>query len=299
MRGLHWQGGRPLRFHPPGCRSRQHLLGLLGASLLVAACGTLPDRAAPAAPAEPVIRVSGSGTTLPLVQKLTEAFIVAHPGARFALAPGTNSGGAIAGLLDGVLELAVVNRPLAGTEASHGLLYTPVAQDAVAFAVHDPSPVQALSTAQLRAIYGGTLVDWQQLGGPSEPIFVLDRDADESVRRLVLLPLLAGQPVAARTIVLPTAREMLRALERTPHSLGYTGLGLLVIERPANVRVIALDGVMPTGASLASGTYPWSLTLGLVHHPDAPPVLQRFIAFVRGGDGRRLLEAYGYAAIDP
>ncbi len=244
---------------------------------------------------EPRLRISGSGTVLPLVEKLVEAYRRENPAAQFGFEAGTNSGGAIRGVVQGTFDMAVVNRRLEAAEASEPLEYSAFARDALVFAVHRSDPPEGLTSAQIRDVYGGSVTDWRQLGGTTGPIMVLDRDKDESARKLVLVPLLAGRPVRARTVTLSTARDMLAALNDTPDSLGYTPLGLFRIQQPRNVRVLSLDGVKPGPEEIARGTYPWQLTLGLVTQREVPAAARRFLDFVRGPGGRKVLADYGYA----
>lgn len=258
--------------------------------------GTAPS---PTPQAEPPLRISGSGTALPVVQKLGEAYRLACPGARFEFGAGTNTGGAIRGLLDGTLDLAVANRPLSDSEAGEGLEYLPFARDAVVFAARRVGPVRGLTTEQVRDVFGGSVTDWAQLGGPPGTIMVLDRDEDESARKLALLPLMAGRPVQARTIVLTTARDMVASLSSVRDSLGYTSLGLLRVQRAGGVEILALDGVMPGAESVMRGSYPWHLTFALVVRGDAPSAVRRFVDFVVGRGGREVLEEYGYAVAEP
>lgn len=274
---------------------------LLALLLALAGCGSGITPVPPTGTAVPgpVIRVSGSGTALPIVERLAEVYRQTHPAARLQFDTGINSGGAIKGVGQGVLELAVVNRPLTEEEARSGLDYRPFARDAVAFAVNESVSIQGLSTAQVRAIYGGEVTDWGQLGGSPGAVIVLDRNPDESMRKLVLLKLLGDRPVGARAVVLTRAGEMVQSLANTPACVGYSSLGLLRLTQPRGVRVLSLDGVAPSGAAVAAGTYPWSLTFGLVRRADAPPAVAGFVAWVAGPEGRRILEAYAYAPPAP
>ena len=243
------------------------------------------------------LRVSGSETALPVVQKLAQAYSQKHHQTQFQFQFGTNSDGAIQGLVKGTLDLAVANRPLSKTEAKESLHYHPFARDAVAFVAHRPSPVQELTSTQVRNIYGGKLTNWKQLGKKAAPIIVLDRSPEESARKLVLMPLMAGHPVKAQTIVLSKTKEMIQALESTPNSLGYCSIGLLQIMPTQRIQVLKLDGIMPSAAAVEEGKYPWYLTFGLVYHRNHPAALASFIDFVRGPEGRQVLEKYGYAVV--
>jgi phosphate transport system substrate-binding protein len=230
------------------------------------------------------------------VQRLAAAYGREHASARFAFDAGTNSGGGIRGVVEGTLDLAVANRPLTDAEASEGLDVHPFAEDPVVFATGASNSIQSVSRADVQDVYGGRRTHWEQLGGPPGLILVLDRDPEEPQRGQFLLPLLDNRPVQARTIVLTSVPDMLQTLEATPNSLGYVTLTALRIRQPKDVRVLALDGIMPGRQSLVAGTYPWFLTYSLIARPDAPPAVEHFLEFVRSPEGQQVLAEYDAAA---
>lgn len=276
--------------------TRRRFTALLS-SLALAGCAAPIQRptTVPTAEPEATLRLSGSGTFMPLAQKLADAYQTAHPAARLSLDSGTNSGGAIKGVLQGQLDIAVTNRPLAEAEVKERLVYRAVARDAVAFAANLANAPAGISSDQVREIYAGKVTDWGQVGAPAGPIMVLDRDEDESMRKLVLLPVLGGQPVKARTIVLTKAKELIDTLLNTPNAIGYSSLALLRMRELGTVRILALDGVRPSRDTVVEGAYRWHLTFGLVHHPDAPAAVHRFIEFALGPAGAKALETYDVA----
>ncbi len=124
---------------------------------------------------------------------------------------------------------------------------------------------------------------------------MLDRDEDKASRRLVLMPLMDGRSVEARTVVLDEPNEMVEALTSASGSIGYTALGLLRDEESERVKILDLDGVTPSAEAVARDEYPWSLTFSLVCREDASPAVREFVEFVTGPEGRRLVEENGYA----
>lgn len=229
---------------------------------------------------------------MPLVERLADVYRRDHPEVTFEFARGTNTGGAITGLGEGTIDLAVANRLLKDEEAAQAIAYHPFARDAVVFVVHLPNDVASLSTDQLVDIYGGSITDWSEVGGAVEPIIVLDRDEDESMRKLVLIAMLEGREVGARTVVLASAGEMVDTLATTPGAIGYASLALLRIRAVENVRILDLDGVTPEPATVRDGTYPWELTFGLVHRNDAPPEVAAFVEWVEGPGGAEVIESF-------
>lgn len=272
---------------------------MLMVALAVVGCATAGEQEEKdASPSEEVsLRVSGSGTALPLVEKLAEAYSQEHPEIGFQFDPGTNSSGAIEGLLAGNLDLAVANRPLEEDEAEEPLVYSTFAQDAVVFVAYRNEKVEGLSTQQIQDVYSGKVTDWSELGGSAGEIVVLDRDADESARKLVLVPFMDDRPVEARTVVLDRAGEMVEAIKTTPNSIGYSSLGLILKEQDPNLQILALDGVVPTPEAVEDGEYPWYLTFGLIHNDNILEEVREFVAFASGPEGRRIAEENGYTGI--
>lgn len=262
------------------------------AVMTLAACAPAANPSTPPEP-ERVFRVSGSGTALPSARKIAEAFIVAAPGVQLKFDDGTNSTGAIRGVTEGTLDLAIVNRPLTTSETRADLTYRAYALDAMVLTSNAPG-IRGLTRAQVAEIYGRGVTHWSELGGEHSEIVALDRDPDESMRKDVFLPLLSGRPVLARTVVLGKASEMLQALEDTPNSIGYTSLGLLTMRAPKGVHVLALDGVSPDPDTLRSGAYPWVLTFGLVYRAEAPPELKSFGQFAVSAAAATILSQFRY-----
>ncbi len=264
-------------------------------SLALSGCATPQPTIVPSAPKpETIIRASGSGAALPFVQKLAEAYQRDHPQTRFQIDGGTNSGGGITGVLEGTLDIGAVNRPLDETEARQ-LDYRAFARDALAFAAHAPSPAQGVTTNQLRDLYGGSLTNWRELGGNAAPIIVLDRDTEEVQRKLVLLKLLDGRDVQARTTVFTKAGDMVLGLKDTSASLGYSPLGLLRLAASPEIQVLTLDGIAPGGPAVEQGQYPWYLTYGLVFSTDSSPAVRDFATYAASPSARQVLDKYDLA----
>jgi phosphate transport system substrate-binding protein len=86
-----------------------------------------------------------------------------------------------------------------------------------------------------------------------------------------------------------TDQEALTRLEQTPGSFGTAAQGLIVSEG-RHVQALAVDGVSP-----GNRTYPFLLTLVLLHRPaGATPATLEFLDFVRSKEGRRILSKAGY-----
>ena len=75
-----------------------------------------------------------------------------------------------------------------------------------------------------------------------------------------------------------------------PGAVGYLSYGAL----DASVRALAIDGVAPTEASLADGSYPVMRSFYLAAPAEISPAAVDFLQFIAGEQGRRVTQAAGF-----
>ena len=178
------------------------------ASLLALSC-LLPAQAK----AADEIVVNGSTTVLPIMQKVSEAYMAANPNVQIALSGG-GSGNGIKALLDGLANIAMSSRDIKGSEkelaAKKGInpVRTAVAVDALVPVVNPKNPINELSLDQLKDIYTGKITNWKELGGADANIVVVSRDTSSGTYE--------------------TWEEMvMQVVAKNPNAIGYVGLGYL------------------------------------------------------------------------
>ncbi len=102
------------------CSLRPCALGLILVFALALVGCDAPAQAESESPVERV-RVSGSGTALPVIRVLTEEYAAENPAVEFVYLPGLHSGGGIRGVAGGDLDLGAVSRDLTPEEEELGL----------------------------------------------------------------------------------------------------------------------------------------------------------------------------------
>jgi phosphate transport system substrate-binding protein len=238
------------------------------------------------------LRVSGSGTCLPLVRLLTEDY----PGtSEFVFLPGLHSGGGIKGVANGDLEIGAVSRELTAEEAALGLDYAVLSDDGLVLATHPSVTLEGLTTQQVRDIYSGVYSNWSELGGPDVPITILDRNEDESakiiLRQYVLGPDLEITPRAVNLYYEP---DMIEGLQSTVGAIGYFSLGY-GLSQGVPVRYLKLDGVEASVENILNGSYRMIRPLGVVTASDPQEDIAAFIEWGKSDAARDLMESRGFA----
>jgi phosphate transport system substrate-binding protein len=267
----------------------------IAAVIAQAACGTAGvGRAAAPTPAD-TVRVDGSPAVMPLVAALASAYEARQVGTRVGLGAGLGGSARVAALAEGRIDVALTSQPVPDSLlASRGLAAHEIATAAVVFAVPAAVGVAGLTTAQLCDAFAGRITDWRDVGGPALPIAPRTRPAGEVDADVAIagVPCLRDAIAAGRVPAIERPEAMAEALATTAGALGMTSMPF--VERSGGrLRALALDGVAPTAANVASGAYPL-VRRSLLLTRAAPPVhVARFLAFVRSADGKRVIAAGG------
>ena len=197
--------------------------------------------------------------------------------------------------LDGSVDLAASARPAYPKRAQEaGLTFTPVAWDALVMITNEANPVNNLTLKQLHDIYYGKIRNWSEVGGRDEPID-LDGVASPldgvqfSFRRLVFGN--GDYPVAV-----PRLFINIDSLQQEV-SLDGKALALSTLvhaRRQKGIRIIPIEGVAPSIATLENATYPLPVTIYLAYKADSPKIaaIQKFLGFLGGDKADGILRSH-------
>jgi phosphate transport system substrate-binding protein len=280
-------------------------------AILVAACSG-SDRSAPAGTA--VVRITGSDTMVNLVQAWAENYGKVRPEVAVQVAGG-GSGVGIAGLIDGILDIAASSREIEEDEvdratARNGVAPTEfrVALDGLAVYVHRRNPLERISLEELADIYGegGPILAWSQLGIRNAACV-----SDEIIR--VSRQNNSGTYMYFREVLLGTSRELKMGsidqsgskdvvvlVSRTPCAIGYSGMAY-VIPEVKQVSVSARKGqppVRPSSQTALDGTYPLARPLYLYTRQAPVGAVGEFLDWVLGAEGQKIVEEIGYVPVN-
>ena len=264
--------------------------------LALAGVIALSGVAARAAPADELVRISGTGSGTGGMQLLASAYMKANPSARIEVVKAMGSSGGINAVIDGRLELAVSNRaPNAAESARAALATVEYARTPFIVAVHRELGINALTSTQLAALYAQGAATFPN-GKRARPVLRLSDAADTQL-------LQSFSPEVAQAVdAVATRRGMLNAntdtdaadlVEKTAGAFAVSTLALVESEKRPLVG-LTIDGKVPSVANLANGSYPYYKTLFLIVGPSATPATQAFAAYVRSAAGRELLSAAGH-----
>jgi phosphate transport system substrate-binding protein len=209
------------------------------------------------------------------------------------------------GSIVGLTELGADKVDLAASCLSHlskhssDIKFIPVAWDALVFIVHKSNKIKSITAEQVNDIYEGRTNNWKQLGGSDLKLISYISTPDgfggigEALEKYIMSgkrPLMQSNSSMQASSV--TIWEQL--VERNAEGFASTGFGSA---RKRNVKMLAVNGVVPSKAAIISGKYPFKRYLYLVITNDAKPEVLKFVDFSLSRKGQSLISSYGIPSL--
>ena len=221
------------------------LIGIVAAFLMLASTAF----------AETAIKVDGSTTVLPIMQKVVEAYMKAHPDVKISVSGG-GSGNGIKALIDGATDIAMASRAMEQKEIDlakskgENPVQTVVAIDAIVPVVNPANKLSEITLAQLKDLYTGKVTSWKDLGGEG-PVVVISRDTSSGTYETWEGLVMKKERVFPGALMQASNGAVVQAVSKNKTAIGYVGLGYL----DASTKGLKVDGVMASAETAKSKKY--------------------------------------------
>jgi phosphate transport system substrate-binding protein len=224
------------------------------------------------------LTLTGSSTVAPLASEIARRFEAQHAGVRIDV----QTGGSTRGVTDaraGRADIGMASRALSAEEAD--LIAYRIAIDGIACIVHRSNPVTTLSKEQVIGIFSGTITNWSAVGGPDRRIVVVNKAAGRSTLELFLHHFALKAEQIKADVVIGDNAQGIKTVAGSADAIGYVSIGAAQTDADAGVaiKVVGLDGRVPSIATVRDGTWPIIRPLNLVMRSAPTGVTAEFVAF--------------------
>jgi phosphate transport system substrate-binding protein len=247
--------------------------------LLVGACGE------PLATPEPVLlQATGSMALAPLITEVAGAFSRRAQGVTVEVTGlGTQFG--LEALRAGQADIALASYLLPGVDPAWRT--TAVARDGIAIIVHPSNPIEGLGLLQLQDLFGGRTYEWAAVGGPASQgeVQPVSREAGSGTRAAFESLVMIDRDVTPMAVLVPSPSAVVAYVAEHPGAIGYVSMA----EVTAAVKVLKVEGALPTPESAGRGSYPLTHELWLVTAGSPPEGVQGFVDFVLSAAGQEIV----------
>ena len=262
--------------------------------------------AAPITPGKKqTIKISGSTTVLPIVQKAADQYMASHPEADIQISGG-GSGVGIQAIGAKTVDIGMSSREVTTAELAKypGFVVTSIAQDGIAVIVNPANEIQYITLDQIRDIYLGKIVKWTEItgadvSGTNKQIVVIGRDSASGTRTYFDETILLKATPTNRMLEKNSNGAIAQTITQTPGSIGYVSIGFVSKDVKAlPIWYNAQKFVAPTIDNVKSKTYPISRDLYVVTNGQPTGLTSDFIKYILGPDGQKIAADEGYVTID-
>lgn len=249
-----------------------------------------------ATPTPTVITIAGGTELYPVLQELTAEFTRRHPNVLFTLRGGSSTVGEEQALSQRAdLGASTLFPPESPGPVARLLVRTPMGVDAVAIIVHSTNTTLGLTLEQLRRLYHGDILTWDEVGGDEQEVILVSREDGSGARILFESRVMQDEAVSLTAVVMPSSRDVVDYVAKTPGAIAYVSRAWVMPpgdsgDRPvARVRAIAVEGELPTLAALVAGDYPLRQPLYLVSRGEPRGWVRQFVDFVLSPAGQAIV----------
>ena len=263
--------------------SRSKLFLLIFILMLLAACSA----ASTATPTAERLRIAGSTSMAPALHELAAAFQTTKPNVLVEVRGGGSTVGWDELRADRV-EMAALSWWDEGGAVPEGRRLIPLGRDAVAAIVHPQNPISNATTLQLRALFGGEILEWSALGNFAGEPAVVSREDGSGTRAAFETLIMGGQRVTLNALVMPTSEAMVDYVATHRLAVGYVAPNVA----DDRVKIVPVEGLLPSTEAVRAGSYHMTRVLYLAVREPPPAAAQAFLDFVEGAAGQSIIGKY-------
>lgn len=248
--------------------------------------------AATGASAEKLV-IKGSDTLgAKMVPQITEAFKAENPDTTFEVAAEGSSTGVKAIITD-TADLGMSSRDVRPQEIAEAkskgvdMRTIVVARDGIAVIVNEKNPITKLTVDQVGRIFTGKVTNWVAVGGRPGGISAYTRNTSSGTYKSFQELAMDKEDYGDQTQKMAGNEQIAAEVANNPNGVGYVGLAY--VETPG-VKVVAVNGVMPTIKTINSGDY--ALARPLYYLVDGEPtgVAKEFVDFSLSPKGQKIVK---------
>jgi phosphate transport system substrate-binding protein len=233
---------------------------------------------------EPVnLRLVAADSCAPLTEALATAYEEMRPWVTVHV-EAYNTALAEEALTDGQADVALLS--WIGKDSNDTLWSSPLAADDLAVIVHPASPMTEASLTLLQEIYRGRVQEWQGL-----VLAVVSREEGSGTRAAFDSIVLQGRDITLTAVVVPSSEAVVDYVARTPGSIGYVSARRLGDTPSDGVRILPIDGALPSSVAMDDGLYPLTRALHLATVGEPAGEAREFVQWALGPEGQRVIEA--------
>ncbi len=246
------------------------------------------------------IVIKGSDTLgAKLVPMIAEEYKAAKPSVSFEIAAEGSTTG-ITAIIEGTADIGMSSRIIRATERSVGvskgisLKGKVVCYDGMAVIVNEKSMISNLTKRQVEQIFTGDVVDWSAVGGDAGTISIYTRNTSSGTYSDWKNLAMNKRDYALSSQKMAGNEQIAAEVAKNPQGVGYVALSYIHLP---GIKVVTIDGLTPTKATILSKKYPYSRPNYFYTNGEPRGEAAKFINFMMSDAGQKIVEKVGFIPV--
>ncbi|MGI6678392.1 MAG: phosphate ABC transporter substrate-binding protein [Dehalobacterium sp.] len=230
------------------------------------------------------IQIAGSTSVQPIAEELATAFMAKNPHVKIDVQGGGSSAG-VKAVTDGVADIGMASRELKDEEKDF-VQATVIAQDGIAVVVNVGNEVPQLTMDQVKGIFAGEISSWDQVGGISAPIVVINREEGSGTRGAFEELVLGEDTSFTESAAIQNSTGAVRtAVSSDVNAIGYISMGAM----DDSVKALPVDGVEAIEENVLAGTYKIARPFNFLTKGAPTDLAKDFMDWILSSEGQEIV----------
>ena len=181
----------------------------------------------------------------------------------------------------------------------------PATSSAFVFIVNTENPVENLTFEQIQKIYTGEITNWAEVGGESGDIIAYQRPTASGSQTAMLSLVMKDKPIMTPPLT-QIEQEMgglidaIAEYDNSKYALGYSYFYYVnTMYKKDTIKMVSVDGVMPTIETIKNGTYPIYTNAFIVTRANEENEnVDKWVETVLSERGSKIIEDAGYVPVE-
>ncbi|TLS66113.1 phosphate ABC transporter substrate-binding protein [Mariprofundus erugo] len=252
-----------------------------------------------------VITSAGSTTVQPAMKACAVAYKKSHADTQVIIAGGGSSKG-VKTVGKGKVDIGRASREIKDKElkAFPDMKTFRLGTDGVAIVVNAENPLTSITSAQVEQLYKGEVNNWKAVGGGDGAVSLISLGKVHGTYELFSEHFHLEGNEADGTLTFDKGKAWVAfsqdvALQKVAHdvnAIAFASVGVAAeyVQGGGSVRLLTLDGVEPTEANVASGSYKLSRPLLIMTKGEPTGEVKDFVSYMQGSECQSVVKSLGY-----
>jgi phosphate transport system substrate-binding protein len=232
------------------------------------------------------ITLAGSTAFQPFAEKLAEQYMNVNTTVAITVQGGGSAVG-VQSTISGTAQIGMADLVVLPEEAKV-LSATVVARDGIAVVTNPANAITDLTTQQVRDIFNGKIINWNEVGGADAPITVVSREAGSGTRSS-FEQIITEITLTKDALIQDSNGTIRETVANDANAVGYLSHGLL----NAKIKAVRIDEQECTNETIAAGKYTLVRPIYLLVKGAPQGEVKGFIDYILSGPGQETIRANG------